>query len=188
MSVNIDDRKFFSIALSVLSGPCLRRAWELSTQPGPEVIFSSLRGEGACAVQDYIASGYSEDIMKTAEQIRQNCRRGDISVIDFWDPEYPPLLKEIWRPPFVLYRRGSMGPRRMIAMVGTRKSDALSENIAGKISGELAARGFAIVSGMAIGIDRASHLGALERGEPQRESWPTALISGIPRETGISTA
>jgi DNA processing protein len=52
----------------------------------------------------------------------------------------------------------------MISIVGTRNSDRLSEEVTVKISSTLSNAGFCIVSGMAYGIDRFAHLGALNAG------------------------
>jgi len=52
----------------------------------------------------------------------------------------------------------------MISVVGTRNSDEKSEEITKKISGRASKEGYSIVSGMALGIDRNAHLGALQAG------------------------
>ena len=51
-----------------------------------------------------------------------------------------------------------------MAVVGTRKSDPKSALIARRISHDLSSQGFTVVSGMAVGIDREAHLGALDAG------------------------
>jgi DNA processing protein len=48
-----------------------------------------------------------------------------------------------------------------VSIVGTRKSSVYGNSIAGEFSFDLASMGFNIVSGGAIGIDTASHHGAL---------------------------
>ena len=51
-----------------------------------------------------------------------------------------------------------------MAVVGTRRADPRSASNARRIARELAVRGYAVVSGMAVGIDREAHLGALDEG------------------------
>ncbi len=79
--------------------------------------------------------------------------------------EYPTLLKEIPDPPEVLFikiKRGvSFNPGRSLAVVGTRKATRAGCDLAFKTAFELGARGFTIVSGLAMGIDSAAHKGAL---------------------------
>ncbi|MDR0418528.1 MAG: DNA-processing protein DprA [Puniceicoccales bacterium] len=79
------------------------------------------------------------------------------------DKNYPPLLREIYDAPMGLYVKGNLDLSRnnCIAMVGTRKATAYGLRIAHDFARELASLGFIIVSGMALGIDKATHEGAL---------------------------
>ncbi len=79
------------------------------------------------------------------------------------DPNYPPLLREIYDPPLLLFIQGdySLLSSQQIAIVGTRRSSRYGEQIAGEFANALSHQGFCITSGMALGIDGASHRGAL---------------------------
>lgn len=85
-------------------------------------------------------------------------------IITFNDPAYPQSLKEIYDPPMVLYLKGNDIPCNMtfIAMVGSRNATHYGIKAAEKIGQGLARRGLGIVSGMARGIDSASHWGCLD--------------------------
>jgi len=75
---------------------------------------------------------------------------------------YPPLLAEIPNAPKHLFILGELGASApCVAVVGTRKATREGKHIAENISAGLAARGFCIVSGLALGIDAAAHEGAL---------------------------
>lgn len=76
----------------------------------------------------------------------------------------PKILKEISNPPKHLYCLGRDLEENFsgVAIVGTRKASALGLATAKAISYELASLGIPIISGLASGIDSASHLGALE--------------------------
>ncbi len=79
------------------------------------------------------------------------------------DKEYPQLLKEIYDPPPVLYYKGKISfANPAVAIVGSRKSTSYGQDIARKLSYQLAQRGITVVSGMARGIDTCGHLGALK--------------------------
>ncbi len=82
------------------------------------------------------------------------------------DNLYPPLLREIYDPPIVLYVRGKLEERdrHAIAMVGTRQSTMYGREACGRLSGQLAASGITVVSGGARGIDTAAHEAALRAG------------------------
>jgi DNA processing protein len=79
------------------------------------------------------------------------------------DPNYPPLLREIYDPPPLLFVQGdySLLSSRQLAIVGTRRSSDEGKQIAWKFAQALSHQGFSITSGMALGIDGASHWGAL---------------------------
>lgn len=77
---------------------------------------------------------------------------------------YPRLLKEIADPPPVLYVRGAPEALALpqIAMVGSRNASPGGRTIAKRLAAELAGGGYSVCSGMALGIDTESHLGALD--------------------------
>lgn len=79
------------------------------------------------------------------------------------DEEYPPLLREIYDPPMVLYIRGSLrsADRHAVALVGSRLTTHYGLETARRLSFQLANTGVTVVSGGARGIDTAAHQGAL---------------------------
>ena len=82
------------------------------------------------------------------------------------EPNYPKYLKALDPPPPIISVLGDISHlhRPCIAIVGSRNASALGQKFAGQIAGELSEAGHVIVSGLARGIDRAAHYGALERG------------------------
>ena len=82
------------------------------------------------------------------------------------EPDYPKYLKALDPPPPIISVLGDISHlhRPCIAIVGSRNASALGQKFAGQIAGELSEAGHVIVSGLARGIDRAAHFGALERG------------------------
>jgi DNA processing protein len=76
---------------------------------------------------------------------------------------YPPLLREIAQPPFMVFRRGPFpDPERpCAAIVGTRNPSMAAYSKAKDVARELALKGVPVVSGLALGIDRAAHEGAM---------------------------
>lgn len=84
-------------------------------------------------------------------------------VICFQDPLYPPQLKEIADPPLLLYVAGNAAllSAAQIAIVGSRHPSPLGSEKASEFAAQLAATGFVITSGLALGIDKACHQGTL---------------------------
>jgi DNA processing protein len=79
------------------------------------------------------------------------------------DGRYPALLKEIVTPPPVLFIRGEPATLQLplLAIVGSRNPSPAGEKIAFDFAAALCNSGVGITSGLAVGIDAASHAGAL---------------------------
>jgi DNA processing protein len=73
--------------------------------------------------------------------------------------EYPPLLREIFAPPPVLFVRGSLSAfaGHAVAVVGTRRPTRYGERAAQFLGRELARHHLTVVSGLALGIDAIAH-------------------------------
>ncbi len=103
---------------------------------------------------------------KSLELAQQECAKASetgAQIISLSDPEYPSRLKEIYDPPVILFVKGSVEilSQAGIAMVGTRHPTPYGSGMAERLSTDLAARGLVIISGLARGIDTASHRGAV---------------------------
>lgn len=100
-----------------------------------------------------------------ADQIEALERNG-VTVVSCWSPEYPTNLSMIHDRPPVLFVQGTIlhDDRRAVAVVGTRTATPRGIEMAGDLSGELAARDVTVVSGLAKGIDTAAHAAAINAG------------------------
>jgi DNA processing protein len=93
------------------------------------------------------------------------------------DPDYPELLRQIPAPPPLLYVHGDtriLGEPQL-AMVGSRNPSASGQRTATEFAQHLSAAGLIITSGLALGIDAASHQGALDTGSPTIAVMGTGL-------------
>lgn len=83
-----------------------------------------------------------------------------------FDDDYPRALALLPDPPPVLYIRGALTPddAMAIGMVGARQASHYGRETARKFARVLATAGFTVVSGLARGVDTASHEGALSAG------------------------
>ena len=102
------------------------------------------------------------------------------------DPEYPPLLKEIYDPPPLLYMEGdsSTNLERTLAIVGTRKPTAYGRRIARKLGEFCAGAGITTVSGLARGIDSEVHRATLSAGGRTVGVLGCGIDVVYPRENG----
>ncbi|MBW5444587.1 DNA-protecting protein DprA [Cohnella sp. CFH 77786] len=102
--------------------------------------------------------------------------RAGIGVITWADRDYPLLLRRTGDPPPVLYYIGRLEliARPAIAVVGTRIATAYGKHVTELFSAAFADRGFAVISGLAKGIDTCAHKGALNR------AGGTVAVLGLP--------
>lgn len=90
-------------------------------------------------------------------------RSGTVIVLST-DPGYPPLLKQTPGAPAALYVQGSVPllATPQLAMVGSRSPTPAGRSTAREFAAWFARAGFTVTSGLATGIDAASHEGALK--------------------------
>jgi len=86
--------------------------------------------------------------------------------ISILDSDYPPSLRLIFNPPPFLVLRGHLieSDACGVAVVGTRHPTEEGLRRARRLGRELAEAGITVYSGLALGIDTAAHLGALDVG------------------------
>jgi DNA processing protein len=106
--------------------------------------------------------------ISSQEKTLQWCKQENCQIITLQDSAYPALLKEISDPPLVLFIQGNINTlsQPQIAMVGTRNPTHNGRDNAHHFARALTQAGLVITSGLATGIDGASHHGALKEGKP----------------------
>jgi DNA processing protein len=158
--------ELYWLALKLVPGLGTRHACKLMERfKTPRAVFASSRteleaGGMSGGVAQSIASGCS---FEDAAAQQQKARDAGATCVVLTDPRYPPLLKEIYDPPLVLFVRGRVELLQsiLVAVVGTRRPTPYGLAAAERLSGDLARAGVTIASGMARGIDTAAHKGAL---------------------------
>ena len=110
-----------------------------------------------------------EEAIKTYESLK--CK-----VITLLDYDYPVKLKQVFRPPFVLFYYGdiSLLDKRIIATVGSRSVNEVGKLSTEKVLEEIAP-GNVVISGLARGIDKIAHISAINN----RARTIAVLGSGI---------
>ncbi len=98
------------------------------------------------------------------------------------EEDFPKELKEMPWPPFAVYILGNLKIKKAVAIVGTRKATNVGKNLARKIAKDFAEKSFSIISGLAIGIDEASHAGCLEICGHTVGVLPTGLKNIYPKQ------
>ena len=113
----------------------------------------------------YRAICHREEIEDKYIEKAEALKCGAITLVD---ADYPEHLKHVKDPPIVLYYYGDksllINYRNNISVVGSRDYSPYGEKMTIEIVGELARRGYNIVSGLAIGIDSIAHNVAIDNG------------------------
>lgn len=175
-TINIPDLLRLS-AIPGISNTLLRRLVEhfhtptdvLHTPPARLIKVEGVKKELASTIAHYKnGDEFVKDQLK-----RINLAHG--SILTLWDKHYPPLLKEIFDAPVLLFVRGQITSQDnySLAIVGTRRPTPIGISVAERFAKELASMGITIVSGLARGIDTCAHLGALKE-----EGRTIAVVGG----------
>ena len=112
----------------------------------------------------YALSGPATDEMQAQIERTLAWAEGDGNhVLTLADEHYPKSLLSIPDPPPLLYAKGRVAllSRPALAIVGSRNATVQGMQNAERFAQALSASGLTVVSGLALGIDAAAHLGAL---------------------------
>ena len=131
----------------------------------PDHIFSAKHSQLREIVDDNIArnllKGVNTELITPTLNWLQKESAHVVTLADF---NYPKTLLEIPNPPTLLYAIGHLHWLNFpsIAMVGSRSSTPQGDKNATDFAFSLCNQGLCVVSGMALGIDGAAHLGAIK--------------------------
>ncbi len=138
---------------------------------GPVSYFQLLRRFGSAsaaldALPDLAARGGARYRPVPADRIEAEMARLRAAGAQYLfhdSPAFPRLLSALETPPPVLTWRGDLAllGQGAVALVGARNASAGACRLARDYAASLASRGYAVVSGLARGIDAATHRGAL---------------------------
>lgn len=110
----------------------------------------------------------SDETIASIEKIEQALIAGHYQLLFADTPDYPAQLSQIYDPPPLLFCRGNSArlQQAQIAMVGSRKPTAHAQKTTFDMAQYLAHAGYIITSGLAMGVDKRAHLGALSQADP----------------------
>jgi len=165
-------------------GECLRRAWLVSSLAGhidkAVDVTPGNRARELLALTDEelaeaMAPSQAKSFLRRAAERDPARMLAAVSGSGSWatcrhDDLYPETLHDLGDAPAVIFGRGRagilQGLRRetAVTIVGSRRPSRYGRELATELGAELAAAGFAVVSGMALGIDSAAQAGALRAG------------------------
>ncbi|WP_117238585.1 DNA-processing protein DprA [Thermus sediminis] len=144
------------LALALLPGIGPKRLQELLEEPDPRA-----------ALEERFPQLLEKlpEALGQAEAERQRAKRLGLRILGLWEEGFPEGLRRLPQPPTHLYLKGALPEEgEAVAIVGTRRAAPWALSFARRLARALAEAGAAVVSGLARGIDREAHLGALEAG------------------------
>jgi len=176
---------WLALALTPALGPTRGRKLAEHFESIDDIFQASLTELEALNLQaqsaQHIALGKS---LELAHEEFARANAASIEIICRDDEVWPARLGEIYDPPLVLYVRGNSRAlsRPGIAVVGTRHPTPYGIGMAERLSCDLAARGMVIFSGLARGVDAASHRGAIHARGKTVAVFGTGVDVIYPRE------
>ncbi|MCF0207261.1 MAG: DNA-protecting protein DprA [Bacteroidales bacterium] len=166
------DDKVYDVALSFLHGVGDINAKKLINYFGTSKSFFSASLNDLKAVPGLSHVGASKIIssfdtaVKLAEDELQYVYANDINLVTFIDDEYPSKLRECDDAPIIMYYKGNpdFSSNHVVSIVGTRKATKYGTEFCDRFVADMAEKypDAVVVSGLAYGIDVASHKAALE--------------------------
>lgn len=106
-----------------------------------------------------------KEAFELANVEHNGCQKMNIYVMGWNDSAFPNRLKAIPDAPVLLYAKGNvscLNNKLTVALIGTREPTKYGILCGERFAGKLANEGFVVISGLAKGIDAASHLGCLK--------------------------
>ena len=124
------------------------------------------------------------DIFNTIEEDIKKWNESGITILTYFDRNYPIRLKNIKNPPKVIFIKGNPNfeYNKAISIVGTRDPSEYGFIMAKKIGHHFAELGFVIVNGFAKGVDTEAIRGSLEAGGKIIGVLGSGLLNPYPKE------
>ncbi len=178
MNNELSDEAYARAALTYLAEPTDRWLGQLIRLSSAAAVLDAIRTSGDPAGADLPHGKGREAIRGAMERWRTRLpelpapeevaafRQSGIRLVCPGDPEWPGQLADLEDDqPYALWLRGNADLRfsclRSVAIVGARAATAYGSYVAAEFAASVAARGLAVVSGGAFGVDAAAHRGAL---------------------------
>jgi len=128
--------------------------------------FSGSKEDLDKVILEFLDAKSKEEIFALSKRMDELHNSWNVHSLLIWDERYPKILKEIYDPPLVLFVTGNpdLLQENWVAVVGTRKASPLSLKATEYLVRNFIPKDCGIVSGLALGIDRAAMIQSIEMG------------------------
>ncbi len=161
------EKNYYWIWLSLIPNLGSRKKQKLlKIYKNPQEIYNAKESElrkidgiGEILVKNILNETIRMQVRKHIEYMEKN----QIEIVNYLDDDYPKILRKIYDFPISLYVKGDKKILNniSIAIIGCRQATEYGKKAAKYFAYNLAKENFNIVSGLAIGIDSYSHIGAI---------------------------
>lgn len=129
-----------------------------------EASFTALGKVVSERVARALTAPLSDELLRLIDKTLAWAEQADNHVLTLADASYPASLLDIADPPIMLYAKGRLDrlSHPSLAVVGSRNATTQGMSNAESFSAALSAADLTIVSGLALGIDTAAHIGSLQ--------------------------
>ena len=126
----------------------------------------------------------AEELIEQYTEMLHGLEERGIRAITISSAEFPSAVAQLKAPPLFLFYRGTLDTSDSsgIAIIGSRRVTDEALATARSWAGEISRRGAVVVSGLAAGIDREAHLGALGEGRRTVAVIGTGIERAYPKE------
>jgi DNA processing protein len=155
---------------------------------------SAVFAQSTSALQAWVSEPQAQSLLRIPDEWEAVCARtrawlaqtqtGVKQQVWSWDnPMYPAMLRDIDEPPLLLFAQGQLHLPcwQGVAVVGSRNPTPQGTHNAKRMAHQLQQAGCCVVSGLAMGIDAAAHLGALEVKSPDQCATVAVVGTGLDR-------
>lgn len=156
-------KKEFLLRLKLQKGVGYVKLLTIANQmkPGLEIELDDLKEMDLSEkLVDACHLAFNDDkLAKLTRQIRRQC-----IVISFFDEEYPEKLRQIYRPPLILFAQGNLSllKKDIVTIVGSRYPTHYSRDVINRLVPNLLDQNKVIASGLARGVDALAHEATLK--------------------------
>jgi len=167
------DQLPYYIALSLIPGiGCINAKSLIAYMGSVEAIFEAKESQlkKVPGIGEFLAKSIVEN--RNLERGREEMvflEKHKINTCTYHDFDYPTRLRNCTDAPLVLFGKGKLNwnTEKIVAIVGTRNATDYGKKVCDELVAAMAERGgYAVVSGLAYGIDSAAHKACLQHGVP----------------------
>jgi DNA processing protein len=165
----MNNSRIFDIIISLLPVPPVDKAALLQAFDSEEELIAQSMGDIEKLLNHQLKNFWDIDLIcAEAERLDNVCRKRSIKRVSLLCNDYPPLLREIYDPPAVIFYRGQLPDpeKSLLGIVGTRRPSPEGAVCAYSIARGAGRAGISVISGLALGIDAMAHRGGLAGGVP----------------------